>query len=320
MIRNRFAAIGAALLACLGTTAGAAFLAAPSINNALQINEYNGNTGFSSTAGKTLVGGYTFTTGDLWFVGSPTQSHIATISDGGASKTPSHTTACLNLNIYNGSVYQLADPVLGAMSQDTGAGTPESWFPDFCDKLITDGKATRVILATPAIGGGYVTDMTPVGVYWHRFRAAMIYALKVYNVPSNKMYVLVQQGQADTNSANPYWNPGSPGFTTQAQWQAQYQLFVQSTQALGFTGKFFVARDICPYFSGKSCSDGSVYSNSVNIDAAQVAVVDSVTTFAGPDLTNTMTTGQFGAGKLHYNSTGAPFVGTAWATAVEPNL
>jgi len=80
--------------------------------------------------------------------------------------TPS-SSKVQQINIYDGLVYELVDPVLGASS------TSGSWISRLGDKLITAGTWERVIFIPIAIGSTSALQWSPDGNQHHRFNVGI---------------------------------------------------------------------------------------------------------------------------------------------------
>jgi hypothetical protein len=216
--------------------------------------------GFSDTTGRTLR--------STALVNGETTLIVSVIGDSiSANSGPSAYTVTQtkndNFNPYNGSVYDYADPVLGA---STGPG---SMWGILGDRLRSTARYQRVITINPSIGGTTSLDWSKGGAFGHRARVSCLYARSLGwpvtgsgNGGNWKMAWLYMLGTNDnavgTSGAN---------FTTRAQSTFQH------LADYGCTAKILVGKI-------------TMLSNSVNatLQSSQAGLVNSVTTFTGPDI------------------------------------
>lgn len=235
-------------------------------------------TGFTDTTGKTVVSS-SITGGEATLVLLALGQSLTT----NATPTPFTPTSpkVHNLNIYDGITYRAVDPLLGT------AGTGGNYLSRLGDKLISDGSFARVILVPAAIGGTYIHDWIPSGLFDHRARVALkrIRAQGWVGNADVTFRVLWEQGQGDTAAGIG---------TLQAIWQARFQQIVGTINGFGLgTPQITVPKD-------------TMVANVIDatIRAAQAAVVDNVQVFAGPDF-DTLTGVTNRSDGTHPSDTGA---------------
>lgn len=202
--------------------------------------------------------------------------------------TPINPTKVLNFNIYNGLIYRLQDPVLGA------GGTGGSYLGRLGDKLIAADKAQRVIFVTTSIGDTSTwkwLSSSPLGVHNHRLRAAYRYVrLLRWNVDA----VLWDQGQGDLGN-------------TSAQYQANVIELQNEAKAFGIDVPWFIAKDTLR----DTTSTDSV------VRAAQAALVNNgAKRYAGPDL-DTLSGAANRYDTVHLSTAATDAAATAWVTALD---
>ncbi|MBY3162124.1 hypothetical protein HFO65_15950 [Rhizobium laguerreae] len=217
-------------------------------------------------------------------LGCAGQSNIAnTAQNSYATVNPGNV---LNLNIWDGALYQGQNPFLGASN-----GTGTSWLGRLGDKLIASGQWDYVVLATIAMGASAIAEHAVGGPENLKYRAAYNRMKEIGTMIGADLNIdawLLMQGEADKDLG-----------TSQANWQARFQSLRQSIRARGDIAPMFVAK--CTYINGAS---------SPTIRAAQAAVINSVDVFAGPD-TDTLT----GANRwdtTHLGDTGGDNAATMW--------
>jgi hypothetical protein len=290
MMLRKFLAGAFALL--LPIAAQAQFVGGSGSYHLYTLNDY-GQTPYTTTAGKTTATAPASgaSTG-VFIVAGQSQAG----NHGVSNFTPSNAANCLQINIYDGVVYRLADPALGA------TGTAGSYIGRLCDKLITAGKYTNMVMIPVAIGGTKIKQWTPAGDpalyssgWWaHRLVVALKRAHQQGYAPQG---IIWEQGTQD-----------AAGGTTQAAWQADFQLLVTMMSAAGFTGKWLVPQSTL--VAGASNS---------TIRAAQAAVANGSTVIAGPDL-DTLTGGNLQGDGVHRSDTGNDNAATALSSNIVSNF
>ena len=241
----------------------------------------------TSTAGKTSVATPTFTAGDAVFL---ILGQSLCVNVGPTPYTVTHTGSVLQLDIYNGIFYQANDPLIG-----TGQ-TGGSWMSRLGDKLITDGKYTRVILVPACTGSTAVLDWSPSGILGHRTMVAFK-RIRQSGLPLTG--VLWEQGQQDVTNG-----------TSSATWQARFAQVRGIAIGLGYNVDWLVAVD--------TMTSGAT---SATIQAAQAAVVDGVHVFAGPNVdTGVPDPASRQADHTHPNDAGEANLRDIWAAVIEAHF
>lgn len=213
------------------------------------------------------------------------QSQWTTITT--SSFTPTSASAVDNLNIYDGALYNCAGPLLGA--QYTPSGGSGNLSARVADLLVTNGIFDRVIVVPVAIGATSIAQWE-TGPLATRISVAIkrLAARGITPATTGVTFALLW-GQGETDGVNG---------TAQATWQASFGNIKAAAIAAGFSGRFFVVKE--------TWNGGITYST---IQAAQAAVVDNVTVFAGGDL-DSLNSSNRQAGNTHFNDTGAAAAAT----------
>lgn len=144
------------------------------------------NNGYNVTAGRTLVNP-TSMTGRIKVLVMLGQSNIANSGQGG-TYTLSNPTKVLNLNVWDGGLYEAADPILGADGPYSAMGTKLG------DTLITDNYADYVVLVPAAIGSTRISQWASGGICNHRIGVTFRRVAAIGLTPT---HVLWQQGESD---------------------------------------------------------------------------------------------------------------------------
>lgn len=217
-------------------------------------------------------------------LGCAGQSNIAnTAQNSYATLNPSQV---LNLNIWDGALYEGQNPFMGASN-----GTGTAWLGRLGDKLIATGEWDYVVLATIAMGASAIAEHAVGGPENLKYGAAFNRIKEIGTMIGDDLNIaawLLMQGEADKDLG-----------TTQANWQVGFQSLRQSIRNRGDEAPIFVAK--CTYINGAA---------SPTIRAGQAAVVNSTDVFAGPD-TDTLT----GANRwdtTHLGDTGGDNAATMW--------
>jgi hypothetical protein len=212
--------------------------------------------------------------------------------------TPTNGSAIDEFNIYDGSIYAASDPHLGASYNNTGPG-----LMDFrvADSLITSGKFDRVILVPMALGGSNIAMWANGG--------------PLQNLPCVAMKRLAARGIAPGTNVTfaADWGQGEAEVglgTSQAAYTASFNQIKTNLVNCGFSGRIFVNVETL---------NGTT---SAAVQAAQAAVVDNVTVFAGANLDTMNNTTTFRVDGVHFNdngsSNGASLKVTAWHASGAP--
>lgn len=254
------------------TNAAAAFW--PSCGPANTVKTTN-----NDTSGRTPVSAYIVP-------GQRTMVVLAVEQSLGANFSGTSYTAVNSLaqqwSIHDRLIYPAKDPLLGPeILSSAGLGDGNYWSRT-ADKVATAAtKYDRVIVANISIGGTKIADWAPGGV-WNRRLVETVSAL-------NNQFgaiTMIHVGIGETD--------GTAG-TSQAAWQASFTSMVTSIRAAGSNAHIFVAQET--YQGGTANS---------TIRAAQAAVVDNVTIFAGEDIDPpVIPDAERNADRTHMNATGA---------------
>lgn len=264
--------------------------------NLYGLNDYS-ETVYKTTAGRTTATAPAADAAGLGVILVGGQSQAA--NHGVSNYTPTNAANCLQINIYDGVVYRLVDPVLGA------TGSAGSYIGRLCDKLITAGKYTTVVMVPFAIGGTSIGQWSSTGPTTDGLRAAGWWSHRlVVAIKRAQQYgytisgILFEQGTQDAAYG-----------TTQAAWQAGFADLVTTARGAGHNGKWLLPR---------STLVSGVGSNAT-IRAAQVAAADGSTVIAGPDL-DTYTGANVQADGVHRTDAGNDNVATALSSSIASNF
>lgn len=296
---KRFGFVVAFLLASFPAQAQFAGFGAPSLATQTTLTDAvtmqsgiivsTGTPAFTSTAGKTSVPSPTLPASTLVL-------GLFGDSIGGNSlptpRTPTNTTAVLQLNVYDSTVYQAKDPLLG-----TSGLTGGNYATYLADKLVTDGKFGQVILVPTNIGGTTALDWNPSGLLHQRARVAC-WAIRAKGWASNAN---VKFGMIYNTGVN-----DPPLSTTSQQWQDRYNAWHTAMVDYGCDFDVFVPVN-------------TRLSNVTNatIAGAQAAVITGKT-YAGPNIdTLTATGSNLQADNTHLSDAGGSNLANSFATIIE---
>lgn len=208
--------------------------------------------------------------------------------------TPTNASAVDNFNVYDGAIYSIGGPLLGADMPGASNG-PGNIAARIADTLITNANFNRVILVPLAIGStsaadwatGFLADRIPCAIRRLSSRG-------VTPATTGVTFGLIWlQGEQDTALA-----------TSQSTMTSELNTIILNTFNAGFSGRFFVTQ-----------TSYTVGSTSTAVTAAQAAVVNGTTVFSGG---NTDAIGSSGrqSDNIHWNDTGAASVTSTIITAM----
>jgi len=236
--------------------------------------------GFRDVNGKTLRSSVINPAEKTLILITAGQSQWTTLTP--TSFTPTNPSKVDNFNVYDGANYNCSGPLLGAeYIPANGDGNVSA---RVADQFVSSGIFDRVIVVPIALGGTEIAQWD-TGILSGRIPVALRRLASRGIVPASTgvtFALLWGQGESD----------GLIG-TTQSAWENAFQNIVTTVLAAGFAGRIFVAKE--------TWSAGVVSST---IQAAQVAVVDSVTVFSGGDL-DALDASYRQSGNTHFNDAGA---------------
>lgn len=208
--------------------------------------------------------------------------------------TPSNGANVINVNPYDGGFYQAQDSLLGCGNQNLTGVNFGNIAGRIADNLINGGNWDVVYLMPIAIGGTTASDWN-TGICSNRFQVA----INRYNsrgiTPSMINAIIWMQGETDNTNG-----------TSQSAYAASLGSIITNVQALGFTGRFFVAEE--------TLIGGAVSSA---VQSAQLAIVNNgAGIYAGPNLDALTGLTNRQADLTHFNDVGAASAATLWATAL----
>lgn len=206
---------------------------------------------------------------------------------GGSAYTPSNASSCLNLNIYNGSLYRLADPVLGC------SGAAGSFLGRLADKLIAANRYDQVVMIPVAIGGTQVEHWSTAGYLNHRLRVAIN---RARGLGRPITAVLWEQGTSDAEIN-----------LSTALYKSRFAGVRDTIRGMQCAAPLLVARET--YIDGVTNS---------NVRTAQAELVDhALGIYAGPD-TDTITDRD--GTHIHLTDSGNDALADLWVTAIAAAL
>jgi hypothetical protein len=226
------------------------------------------------------------------------QSRISNQSMSTATQyTPTNGVKCLNLNPYDGNVYQLIDPVFGATSYWGNPTGQIGYHGQLCDSLINAGKYTRVFFIPTAQDGASVADFLNGGIAFNRVTVPAQWLTYLGWTPTAWLW---QQGNADCIAG-----------MSQATYTADLRSVISYERGLSgrSSDKWMIALDSIMNASGGTCS---------GITAAQTAVGGDSNNFVGPNA-NGLPTTDYDA-TLHFNNTGNTAMSGLWSTKIQANF
>ncbi|MBY4589403.1 sialate O-acetylesterase [Rhizobium redzepovicii] len=186
------------------------------------------------------------------------------------------------LNIYDGKLYRAKDPLLG-INVSGGAVTDlrGTWMLPMADKLITAGYFDRVILVPMAVGNTRADQWASETTAPFLFNMINVVSLRLRDAGLPCTAIMWGQGESDT-SAN----------TSQASYTASMNKII---------AEFNHAIPNCPILVAQE----SYYygATSAAVLAAQAAVVNGTTVFAGENVDSIGSGGRYD--NTHLNETGA---------------
>jgi Carbohydrate esterase, sialic acid-specific acetylesterase len=218
--------------------------------------------------------------------------------------SPINASSIFQLNIYTGKIYPAVDPLLGTNINTTvplGVGHPTL---READAIITAGYFQRVYIVPNGIAGTSVAN-------WVTSGEAQLFPVTVSRLiqkgilcgTTNITCVIVWgQGEADNELG-----------TSQASYTNSFNTLVTNVATAGFVGHWYVAKQT--YFAGTT---------SAPVQAAQLAVVNSTTVFAGPNadaLSGSVCGPSVNAAcrqtdNVHWSDNGSFSYAAAWVTAL----
>lgn len=208
--------------------------------------------------------------------------------------TPVNSTAVDQMNLYDGGIYSIAGPLLGATLNTASAGSPGygNIITRVADTLVTNGKFDRVIIVCASVGSTTASMWGDTGgVHANRLPVAMLRLASRGIVPGMTgvtFACIFDLGEQDLANG-----------TSQASMTASLNSFVSTLQGTGFNGRIFI-----PLESAQGASSN-------NVRSAQAAVLGG----------NVKSGGDFDAignrvDGTHWNDTGAASAAAALVTAM----
>lgn len=215
------------------------------------------------------------------------QSNRANAS--GAFYAPANSTVVHNFSIYDGATYNITGNLLGT-TNNLAAG-PGNLAPRVADLFINNNKFDVVWIVPIAMGSSSISQWGTDGPFNNRICVTLRrLAARGITPGMTNVTFAIDWGQGETD--------GRDGMT-QVTYENYWGQFKTAANACGFVGRYFVSVET---------RDAGV--NYATIQAAQAAVVDNVTVFAGPNL-DTLTGANRQADGTHFSTAGAANAATA---------
>jgi hypothetical protein len=208
--------------------------------------------------------------------------------------TPVNASAVDQLNVYDGNLYNIGGPVLGATFNPALVPPlgPGNVSVRVADTLVTNGKFNRVIIVNLAVGSTSIAQWN-AGIHGNRVAVAMkrLAARGVTPAtPGATFACLMSIGHTDLGNG-----------TTQSSYAADAAGFISKTYATGFSGRIFWTLE----------SASGATSNAIR--SAQAALPNGTTVWSGGD-TDSSSIGT--SDGTHPSDAGAATMSTAVVTAM----
>jgi hypothetical protein len=247
------------------------------MNELWRSDQWGNNAGYQDVNGKTLrSAAITSKTLILFTIGD---SNMAGVN--ATQYTPINTQSVDNLNIYDGAVYNGADPMLGhSLSNTLGNGSIP---PRLADKIMNGNVYDRVIVVPMAIGGSQTSHWAVGGVLYRKPIIGMLRLNERGITPSTANCTFCAVIQIGANEHG----------ISISGYQSNINSLVTGLKSAGFVGKIFI-----PVYSILNGVPDS------NITAAQTGLVDNVTFFDGGNLDQYTGTAYRQSDNTHFNTLG----------------
>lgn len=208
---------------------------------------------------------------------------------------PTHASQIDNFNVYDGTLYSINGAVLGAAWYPTSSVGIGNLVLRVAENLIANApNFDRVIVVPLALPGTSANDWAN-GVLANRGTIALArLANRGITCSMTGVTCMIEWGLGETDNLLG---------TSQANFVAWSNQTFAAMTAAGFTGRIFIPKETW-----------NAGSTSATIQAAQVALRDSVTKFNGGDLDTLDNTNRFDT--THFNDTGAAAAATLIYNAI----
>jgi hypothetical protein len=167
--------------------------------------------------------------------------------------TPANPNAIYNLNWRSGGLYLLTDPVLGA------GGPGGSFIPMLADQLVTDGKASSVVVMSLNVGGSVASRWAPGGDLYSQIARSVARWTAKTNYQATHCIIFRHQGESDNGAG-----------TSQAAYFASLSGEITQWRAVAPSCAIFVGQ--VSFFNNTT---------SANVTNAQAAAVNNTSVFSG---------------------------------------
>jgi hypothetical protein len=241
------------------------------------------------------------------------QSNIANVAP--SAYTPTNGSNIWQLNIYDGKIYPASDPLLGTTNVfgfGTNFGNPSL---RIADGVIAAGYFARVLIVPVAVSGSAIAwwNNNLAGQATPALSGVLPVAInrikqKGITCGSGGVTCVIAWGQGEEDNALA---------TSQTSYTTSGNALISATATAGFVGHWYFAKQ-----SYYTC-----LCTSAAVQAAQAALVNGTTVFAGPNAdalvgsvcgagANTACRGAGGSDTVHWTDNGSFSYAAAWVTAL----
>lgn len=204
--------------------------------------------------------------------------------------TPANASAVSTFNVYDGGSYSIGGPLCGTQT-GTGAGQgPGHIAVRVADTFVTNGIFNTALVVPVAINGTSMANWATATLYNRVCQAISRLASRGMTPSTTGVTFAFLWGQGESDQVLG---------TSQASYTASFNSMFSSLQACGLTGfRSFILKE--------TWVSGSV---SAAVQAAQAAVLDGSTKFAGGDADSLNAANRI-ADNIHFNDAGAAALAT----------
>jgi hypothetical protein len=274
------------------------------------------NTNFPVSIGCTINPNVNAVTLQASQIPNPANHYLVAIVDGQSNGTniipttytPTNASAILQMNIGDGGVYSISDPVLGTCLNAAGSG----WsMLQLFDALITAGKFDHVLVEPINVDGTAVADHASGFLQGRLATAINRLAAKGWVAGTNITVIVIwMQGESDNLAG-----------TTQANYTSTLNSLIAQSRAAGFAGPWFVPEETW---------DNGAASTAVQLAQTSVSpsgvINTSASVYPGPNLdalVGSICTGSAAcrqADNTHFTTAARANVTSVWQTALHAAL
>ena len=218
--------------------------------------------------------------------------------------TPANAAASNQMNVYDGGVYSILDPVLGTCLNAAGSG----WSAlKLFDDLITAGKFDHVLVEPIGVDGTIAADHATGFLAGRLATAVSRLAAKGWVAGTNiTVIVMIMQGESDNTNG-----------TTQVAYTAAMNTWIAQARTAGFNGPVFVAEET--WISGAASTAVQLAQTSTSPSGV---INNAASVYAGPNLDALVGNACTGAAacrqadNTHFTTAARTNISTVWQTAL----